>query len=103
MEIKKRTSSNYIGTFDVKSVADMQQLEDLRAMVKTINKLVSKSEKSSIKHRIVVRGRKPEVKMPTRAGFVTPPSRGLVSYDWAGNIVGGIKNATILDAYLYRR
>jgi hypothetical protein len=81
----------------------MQQLEDLRGMVKTINKVVSQSVKSNIKHRIVIRGRKPVVKMMRKAGFVTPPSKGPVSYDWGGNIVGGIKNATILDAYLYRR
>ena len=112
MIINKRTSQSYLGTFDVGSVADMQQLEDLRGMVKTINKVVSKSAKSNIKHRIVVRGRKPVVKMITKAGYATPPShgvtqwspsRGPVSYDWGGNIVGGIKNATILDAYLYRR
>ncbi len=56
------------------------------------------------KKRVVLRGRKPEVKMEIKRNFWTGETRkGSVSYDWAGNIVGGIKNATKIDVYIYDR
>ncbi len=96
-----RKSDSYIGTFDVGSVTDMQQLADLRSMVRNLNKMLKR--KTGKTFRVVVRGRKPAVKMSVGRGYFTPASRGLVSYDFGGNIVGGIANATRLDAYLYER
>ena len=98
---KNRKSDSYIGTFDVQSVSDMQQLSDLRQMVTSLNKMLK--NKTGKTFRIVVRGRKPAVKMPVSRGWFTPASRGPVSYSYGGNIVGGLANATRLDAYLYER
>ena len=41
--------------------------------------------------------------MVAKGGYYYPGSVRPVSYDWGGNIVGGIKNATKLDVYIYRR
>lgn len=96
-----RQSDSYIGTFDVQSVTDMQQLSDLRQMVKNLNKMLK--TRTGKTFRIVIRGRKPIVKMPVPRGYINPASKGPVSYTYGGNIVGGLANASKLDAYLYER
>ena len=96
-----RQSDSYLGTFDVQSVTDMQQLSDLRQMVKNLNRMLK--NKTGKTFRVVVRGRKPAVKMTVPAGYYTPASRKPVSYSYGGNIVGGLANATKFDAYLYER
>lgn len=93
----KRTSTSYVCTLDVASVSDMQLLEVIRKTVKVSN------DRMPNKKRVVIRGRKPAVKMQAAGGYIHRPSKGLVSYDWAGNIVGGIANATKLDVYIYDR
>lgn len=93
----KRTSTSYVCTLDVNSCADMQLLEVIRKTVKVSNFRMPN------KKRVVIRGRKPAVKMQAAGGYIHRPSKGLVSYDWAGNIVGGIANATKLDVYIYDR
>lgn len=96
-----RQSDSYLGTFDVQSVTDMQQLLDLRQMVKNMNKMLKLSTGKTF--RIVIRGRKPITKMKLARGYITPASKGPVSFDYSGNIVGGLANASKLDAYLYER
>ena len=93
----KRTSTSYVCTLDVNSVADMQSLELIRKTVRLSNTRVAN------KKRVVIRGRQPAVKMQAAGGWIHRPSKGLVSYDWAGNIVGGIANATKIDVYIYDR
>ena len=93
----KRTSTSYLCTLDVNSVADMQMLEVIRKTVRLSNDRVLN------KKRVVLRGRKPAVKMQAAGGYIHRPSKGLVSYDWAGNSVGGFANATKLDVYIYDR
>ena len=92
-----RTSKSYIMTVDVNSVTDIQQLDIIKKAVAIAN------QNRTDKKRVVLRGRKPLVKMPTPGGYFYPGSIRPVSYDWAGNIVGGLKNATKLDVYIYRR
>ena len=93
----KRTSTSYVCTLDVNSVVDMQLLEVIRKTVKVSNFRMPN------KKRVVLRGRKPAEKMIAPGGYFYPRSKGPVAYDWAGNIVGGIKNATKLDVYIYDR
>lgn len=95
MTVNRRKSKSYIGTFDVKSVSDMQQLNDLRQMVTTLNGTLKAATGKTF--RLVVKGRKPEVKI------VNPRTGRLRSYDTFGDIVGGLANATRLDAYIYER
>jgi hypothetical protein len=94
----KRTSTSYVATLDVNSVSDMENLVMIKKVVKSIN------YRNPNKKRVVLRGRKPEVKMEIKPNFWTGETcKSPVSYDWAGNIVGGIKNATKIDVYVYDR
>lgn len=96
-----RTSDSYVGTFDVNSVSDMQQLADIREMVCNLNRMLK--VKTGKTFRVVVRGRRPLVKMNVGRTWLRPASTKPLSYDFGGNIVGGIANATRLDAYIYER
>ena len=91
----KRTSTSYLCTLDVNSSFDMQQLELIRHTVKVSN------HRMANKKRVVIRGRKPAVKAQIVDRW-TGKTR-VLSYDWAGNIVGGIANATKIDVYIYDR
>lgn len=81
----KRKSESYLTTLDTQSVYDMSTLNIIKNAIRASNK------GSKFKKRVVLRGRKPEVKINGK------------SYDWGGNIVGGISNATKLDVYIYDR
>ena len=50
-----------------------------------------------------MRGRKPYKKMKAPRGYLHKGSVGEVSYNNHGNIVGGIRNASCVDVYIYRR
>ena len=91
----KRTSTSYIFTADINSASDMLQIEELRKAIKSLNTISDK------KKRVVLRGRKPLVKMDKYNPYTGKMSK--LSYDWAGNIVGGIANATKIDVYVYNR
>ena len=87
----KRTSTSYVATLHVGSVADMQQLESIKKAVSLTNKF------NVLKKRVVVKGRKPIVKrLNNRTG-------NYISYGFGGNIVGGISNAKVYDVYIYDR
>ena len=94
----KRTSTSYVTTLDVNSACDMEELVLIKNLVKAIN-----ARNPYKKQRVVLRGRKPEVKMQVPDGWIHKGSRGPVSYNYFGNIVGGIKNATKIDVYVYDR
>lgn len=87
----KRTSTSYVTTLDVNSASDMEMLEVIKKTIKVMN------FRNPNKKRVVLRGRKPEQKtFRLRTG-------NFFSYDAGGNIVGGIKNATKMDVYVYDR
>jgi preprotein translocase subunit Sss1 len=97
--MSKRYSTSYVFTADVNSKKDMDKISDIRATIKDYN---VDAKRSNLKaKRVVLRGRKPAKKEFVR-NFWTGES-GVRSYDWAGNIVGGIKNATMIDVYIYDR
>lgn len=54
------------------------------------------------KQRVEIRGRRPKVKMYA-SHWLCPKSKNKVSYDFGGNIIGGLKNATEFDVYVYER
>ena len=91
----KRTSTSYVCTLDVNSCLDMQLLEVIRKTVKISNNRIPN------KKRVVIRGRKPVVKATCVDRWTG--KTGTYSYDFGGNIVGGISNATRLDVYIYDR
>ena len=94
-----RESTSYIGTFHVGNPDDAVELDMVKSMVKWFNKSTHKKHKV----RLCLRGRKPKTKMNYPGGYFLAKSKGPVSYNPSGNIMGGIKNATVLDAYIYRR
>tara|TARA_X000001036_G_scaffold416384_1_gene433381 strand:+ start:380 stop:652 length:273 start_codon:yes stop_codon:yes gene_type:complete len=87
----KRTSTNYVGTFDPLNKKDQANIAAVREAVKVINKNSKNWKANRNKLRVELRGRKPFTK-----------KNGL-SYNWGGNIVGGIKNASKVDLYIYDR
>jgi hypothetical protein len=92
----KRTSTSYVTTLDVNSACDMEELVLIKNLVKAIN-----NRNPATKQRVVLRGRKPIAKQTIFLRWQNRMSTR--SYDWAGNIVGGIKNATKIDVYVYDR
>ena len=101
-----RTSKDYMGSIMAQDAAGMLQLEDLRRMVKNLNTDLRKfgakdRDGDLIQFRVCVRGREPfEKGSCSHWLFGKADNR---SYDWAGNCIGGIANASRLDVYLYRR
>lgn len=97
-----------LGRFSVDSKEDMDLLAAIKAKVKSINEKYA-SEGLTDKYgnplrvRVCLRGRRPKVKMLPKSHWIFGAPKNPVSYDYFGNIVGGIKNATIVDAYLYKR
>lgn len=95
-----RTSNNYVATLDPMSVNDMQTLELIRKTVKIFNQQSKEGfprwkQKLAPQKRVRVCGRKPKEKMDIYG-------RGrMLGYDWAGNIAGGLANATQYDVYIY--
>jgi hypothetical protein len=92
-----RKSPVFVCRLDVQSVNDMEKLQAIRDAVSILNKTASLSK------RVVVRGRKPFVKMPNPGGYFYRSSKGPVGFDRGGNIMGGIANASMLDVYIYDR
>jgi len=92
-----RKSQSYVCTVDVLSVNDMEKLQAIRDTVSAMNKMLP------AKKRVVIRGRKPIVKMENPGGVFYRGSKGLVGFDRGGNIMGGIANASMLDVYVYDR
>jgi len=111
MHIKSNRSSSYVGTFVASDKGDMNKLNELRESVSLLNKTdvfgrykdYGARDNSTIKKRVVVRGRKAITKMISEGGCYTPSSENPVQYSYHGNIVGGIKNAKEFDVYVYDR
>lgn len=85
-----------IGTFERDNPNDMAQLQMVKDMVSRFNGWLKQSG-SNQRYRVEMRGRKPYKKMKT------PTSKGEVSYNYWGNVVGGINNASVLKVFIYRR
>ena len=72
-------SSSWVGRFDPKNPQDMLEYEMVKSVARACNS-------SKIKFRVEKKGRK--------------PTKG---FTWFGDPIGGIKNATLWDVYVYRR
>ncbi len=97
-----RISSSYIGTFKRGNSEDEKALTEVKNMVHYINKCLRQSDAKDrfgalIQYRVCVKGRRPYKK------FFNKLTGRMNSYNFAGDIVGGIKNASEVDAYIYRR
>ena len=95
VNMKNRYSNSYIGSAYTKDAKYGEYLAEAKAIFKEAQ---AKSDK---KLRLVKRGREPFVKQEVRNpwfGYVRT-----LSYDWGGNVVGGIKNASRIDFYILDR
>lgn len=90
----KRISNSYVTTLDPMSANDMQTLKMLRKTVSMMNKLHGNKAQ-----RVVVRGRRPIEKQEVHNIYTGKTST--LSYDWCGNVVGGLANASQYDVYIY--
>ena len=88
-----RKSTSYVTTLDVNSATDMQTLETIKATIRAVNAF------NRNKKRVVLRGRKPIIK--GRSVNLWTGKAKFGGYDWAGNVIGGIRNASKLDVYIY--
>lgn len=86
-KLNKRTSTAYQGTTtDYKNDPDVKQL---KAMVKGTG------------FRVEIRGRKPKMKQTVRNYWTGQVSKR--GYNFGGNVVGGLANATEFDVYVYHK
>ena len=103
IEKQRYNGDAFVGTFDRESKDDMDQLRMVKEMVSRFNQW-SRQSGSDYRWRVVLRGRKPYKKMKVKHPYYSwANSKGEVSYDTWGNVVGGIENARILKAFIYRR
>lgn len=93
-----RKSDSFIARLDTQSAQDMLTLQQIKNTVSFLNKGLPQH----FKKRVVIRGRKPIIKMKTSGGYFHRDSKGAVAYDIFGNIVGGITNASMYDVYIYK-
>lgn len=102
---KNRNSNAYIGTFEYESADDMLQLDEIKNMVKNMNRMLREDGRSNYQFRVVLRGRQPVEKQDVNIYSYGTGLRDIRprSYDYFGNVVGGIANASKVDAYIYRR
>lgn len=100
MEIRNNRSDSYFFSLDPKNSDDMEMLSRLRAQVSAMNKS-NKGKPGYVMQRVIVRGREPMVKQEV-SNFWTRQTR-IAGYDFGGNIVGGLKNATRFDVYILDR
>jgi hypothetical protein len=93
-----RVSESYIATLNFD-----EDLKIIKERVKKMN-LDEKEAGSDLRYRVCLRGRRPFKKMimshPHYEWMNSPSS---VSYDYFGNIVGGLENASEVDVYVYER
>ena len=98
----KQRSDAWVGRFDVNCSGDMLELEKFKDTVKYMNKLLKESGVVNrlgdpVRYRVECKGRKPVEKR------INPRTGNEYGYKRFGDIVGGISNAGMIDAYIYTR
>ena len=90
----KNKSTSYIGAFKLDCPEDLKELQSVKRMVAWANRsMIERGD--PYRYRVCLRGRYAKNKM--KIGNST------VSYNYSGNIVGGIENAKEVRAYIYKR
>ena len=100
----ERLSESYIATLKTLDKNFDEDLKIIKERVKKMN-LDEKEAGSELRYRVCLRGRRPFKKMIAPKPFwdFLPHSPNPVSYDYFGNIVGGLENASEVDVYVYER
>lgn len=102
VNVNKRTSDSYVGSVYTNSVVDMQEVEEVRNIVKVMNKYLRESKAvdrygRKLQYRVSLKGRDAINKR------ANPRTGKLIGYNWAGDVVGGLQNAGRLDVYIHQR
>lgn len=100
----ERYSESYIATLKTLDKNFDEDLKQIKERVKKMN-ADEKEVGSELRYRVCLRGRRPFKKMIAPKPFwdFLPHSPNPVSYDYFGNIVGGLENASEVDVYVYER
>jgi hypothetical protein len=103
-------SPNYRFTMETGNPSDLNELKALRKNTSEYNRMVRRTNALRLtlgysqpesQKRVVIRGRKPLSKGTVTNMFCG--TRHNASYDFGGNVYGGIYNATVWDIYVYDR
>lgn len=102
VNMNKRGSDSYVGSAYTSSVSDMQMIDEVRSIVKTMNKYLRQSNAvdrrgRKLQYRVSLKGRDPIKKV------VNQRTGKLNGYNWAGDVVGGMENAGRIDVYIHQR
>lgn len=98
-----RLSESYIATLKTLDKNFDEDLKIIKERVKKMN-LDEKEVGSDLRYRVCLRGRRPFKKMiMNHPHYEWMNSPNPVSYDYFGNIVGGLENASEVDVYVYER
>ena len=99
----ERLSESYIATLKTLDKNFDEDLKIIKERVKKMN-LDEKEVGSDLRYRVCLRGRRPFKKMiMNHPHYEWMNSPNPVSYDYFGNIVGGLENASEVDVYIYER
>lgn len=99
----ERLSESYIATLKTLDKNFDEDLKQIKERVKKMN-ADEKEVGSDLRYRVVLRGRRPFKKMiMNHPHYEWMNSPNPVSYDYFGNIVGGLENASEVDVYVYTR
>ncbi len=99
----ERLSESYIATLKTLDKNFDEDLKQIKERVKKMN-ADEKEFGSDLRYRVVLRGRRPFKKMiMNHPHYEWMNSPNPVSYDYFGNIVGGLENASEVDVYVYTR
>ena len=96
MEIRNRTSPNYVCSLDPQSCVDMEMLETIKRTVKVLNKDVKWESIDSVRGLRAVKNYK-RVCVKAREAIEKVDGR---SYNWSGDLLGGLANAKRFDVYI---
>ena len=98
-----RLSESYIATLKTLDKNFDEDLKQIKERVKQMN-LDEKEVGSDLRYRVCLRGRRPFKKMiMNHPHYEWMNTANPVSYDYFGNIVGGLENASEVDVYVYER
>lgn len=90
-----RRSSNYVGSFRTSSDKDARKIKEIKKAVRRMNQYID------VKKRVVIRGRK-ALMQEVFENSVTGQTYHR-NYNGSRNMTGGIKNAKVVDIYIYNR
>ena len=98
IEFRQNRSNGYRFTL----IGDYSEVASFPCLIALKESIKGQLSPHGYKQRVEIRGRRPKVKMHV-SHCLYGKSSTKVSYGYGGNIIGGLKNATEFDVYVYER